>query len=241
MKDNQTVQIMSPGQVLDLSSALTQAIPSDLPEDIAQAWIGSKGELRDNVARLLKIGPQYSSLRKQWGKIYKDVFDVKLDLSPSGLLIPTKQPGFDRLIVVAPGITEQGVYNECAKLFPCWGYYSDLNKAITHSDRNAIDRPYAVWFRNRQEADEELKNKSANALAEEGIPGITLLECLLFELVFFKETGQHLDVKNITLCAGSRDSDGDVPDVNWNRVRLYISWYAPGSYDGDLRARQAVS
>lgn len=63
------------------------------------------------------------------------------------------------------------------------------------------------------------------------------------ELDYFKETGEHLDVKNITLCSGSRDSDGDVPDVDWDpddgKVRVH--WYDAGGSDGSLGAREIVS
>lgn len=92
-----------------------------------------------------------------------------------------------------------------------------------------------------READEDLKNKSANDLEKEGIPGITLRERLLYELAYFNKTGQHLDVKNVTLCAGSRDSGGRVPRVRWGSDELYVRWYAPGSRGDDLRSRRAVS
>jgi hypothetical protein len=61
-------------------------------------------------------------------------------------------------------------------------------------------------------------------------------------LKYFDETKQHLDVKNVTLCAGSRDADGGVPDVDWGGggVKLHVDWYSVGSADPSLRARAAV-
>ncbi|MDP3901613.1 MAG: hypothetical protein Q8Q37_01385, partial [bacterium] len=65
---------------------------------------------------------------------------------------------------------------------------------------------------------------------------------LLYELKYFLETnGQHLDVMNWTLCAGSRGTDGGVPRVDWDGAQLRVVWCNPESANGPLRARQAVS
>jgi len=111
---------------------------------------------------------------------------------------------------------------------------------IVISERTAKNSAYAVWFQNTVEADENLKNLSAYILKDKNIPGITLEERLLMELKYFKETGKHLDINNITLCAGSRYSDGGVPGVHWGVGGMEVSWYGAGDYGGALRAREAV-
>ncbi|MBU1159674.1 hypothetical protein KKD04_00640, partial [Patescibacteria group bacterium] len=110
-------------------------------------------------------------------------------------------------------------------------------------DRTTKDNAYAIRVRNVVEADEEFKNLSANQLKEQNIPGITLEERLIYEIKFFKETGKHLDIQNITLCAGSRYVDGDVPYVRWSPSygELRVLWYVPGPRNDYLCARQAVS
>ena len=42
---------------------------------------------------------------------------------------------------------------------------------------------------------------------------------------------------------GSRDSDGNVPNVNWNsgNRKVYVNWYGPDSSNDDLRSRSEVS
>lgn len=90
-----------------------------------------------------------------------------------------------------------------------------------------------------QEADEEQNNKSANDLKQE--EQITLRERLIFEKMWFEEKGTHLDVDNITLCAGSRYAGGDVPRVRWGGDELVVGWADPGDRDGFLRARAVVS
>lgn len=123
---------------------------------------------------------------------------------------------------------------ECKKLFPVWSYYEDA--------RLDLDFPpvkTARYFKNVKEADKELKNKSAEDLQEEGIECITLRERLIFELLYFKETGKHLDVSNVTLCAGSRYQDGHVPSVGWDSGRglLGVVAFNPQGADDRLRAR----
>ncbi len=40
---------------------------------------------------------------------------------------------------------------------------------------------------------------------------------------------------------GSRNHDGNVPNVNWNDGKLNVNWYNPDNANANLRARQAVS
>lgn len=97
-----------------------------------------------------------------------------------------------------------------------WSYYSDEDLDKQFPPPTELTTHY---FKNVQEADEEFKNLSANDLKEK-FPDkkfITLRERLLLEIEYFKQTGNNLDVDNWTLCAGSRYTDGDVPDVGWSR------------------------
>jgi len=178
-------------------------------------------------------------LISDWQTFYRDVFGLELDFS--GLRIPERQEGFDRIVVVARGMTPQKLYDKCAELFPCWKWTNgDLDKVVI-SDRAAKNGAYAVWFRDRVEADEEFKSHSADQLKQMNIPGITFEERLLFELKFFKETGNHLDISNITLCAGSRYGDGRVPCVRWGGDLLGVDWFYSDGTSDNLRSRQAVS
>jgi hypothetical protein len=174
-----------------------------------------------------------------WKDFYHDVFGLKLDFS--NISISKYQKDFDRLIIMTEGMTPQKLYDKCAELFQCRKYTNrNLDEAIT-SDRTAQNGAYTVWFRDRQEADEELKNLSANCLRERNISGITLEERLLFELKYFKETKGHLDIQNVTLCSGSRCVVGLAPLVGWGGDKLNVDWCSLDGASGNLRARQAVS
>lgn len=187
--------------------------------------------------RLAEVGRVVES----WTLFYKKHFG--LDLNMQRIRISEHQLDFDRLLVVAKGLTLNKVYEECAKQFPCWRHENDLDKAVPTNDRDPKNGSYAVWVRDRVEADEENKSLSANQLKERGTQGITLLERMIYELKYFDETGKHLDETNVTLCTGSRHSDGYVPCVDWHsgRRKVYVNWYSPDDSDGDLRSRSAVS
>lgn len=182
---------------------------------------------------------EIATLLIDWQTFYADLFGLELDIS--SLCIPERQEGFSRLLVMPQGMTASRLYEACSKLFHCWRYTENLD-AITSDRDPAKLGTYAIWIRDRVEADEELKNQSAKMLAQAGIKGMTLSERLAFELKYFKETGKHLDVKNITLCSGSRYPFGVVPCVDWHAGRggMRVSWYGHVDRDDDLRARAAV-
>ena len=177
--------------------------------------------------------------RKQWAAFYKKHFEITADFSK--VVIPKQPKGFTRLIIVAQGVTLNAAMAACKKRFPKWQHTSDLDASVTHNDRTAQGGAYAVWFRDRIEADEETANQSANNLSAAVVKTITLLERILMELEYFGRTGQHLDLANLTLCAGSRGSGGGVPYCGWFDAKFYVGWALVGSRRPSLRARVAVS
>lgn len=178
-------------------------------------------------------------LKKNWEDFYRD---IKIEADLSQVEIPEKREGFEKLIIMAKGLTPQKLFDKLKELCPAWKYTDDnLDKIIT-SDRSTKEKAYAFWVRDRVEADEEHKNKSANDIKKEKIIAETLEERLLQEIEFFKKTGGHLDVKNVTLCAGSRISDGLVPGVYFHSGsgKVSVHWYDPDDHDDNLRVREAV-
>jgi hypothetical protein len=174
----------------------------------------------------------------KWVTLYRKYFGVELD--PKTVRVPAHKEGFDRLIVVPCDLTVNKIYDACAKAFPCWRWTNDLNVAVVKNDRDLANGTYAVWVRDTVEADKETRNLSANDLAERKIAGVTLLERLLLELACFEETGNHLDLESVTLCSGSRYSDG-VPGVCWCRDKLRVYWRCADDRGADLGVRVAVS
>jgi len=242
MSKNQTVRMMTAGQMKDLASAIVQGIPSDLTFEAAQRFIEKKKSLVAEVRKIFAVSNPadgFSNLLYTWQSFYHQVFGAEVDCF--GIDIPERQDGFDRLLVIAEGMTPQRLYDKCVELFSCWKWTDDNLDEVVSSERTAKSGAYAIWVRDRVEADEELKNISADKLKERNIPGITLEERLIYELKYFKETGKHLDIDNITLCSGSRLSSGGVPLVYWFRSEMRVLWAGPDVRGGGLRARQAVS
>lgn len=237
-----TLRPATPGQLNEIYSLLSKGVPTDLSFGAATAIIGNKGAF---IQKIVALFPDTAILKdqvKQWEIFYREVFDITDDFSQ--VKLPERKEGFNRLIIVTKGLTMNRVYDACAKRFTCWRYSDDLDASVIENDRDANrNGTYAIWVRDVVEADENLKNLSSNNIKKQKIKGVTLMERMLHELKYFLETGKHLDFDNITLCTGSRYSDGGVPNVYWYRDerRLYVSWRHAGRRYDALRSRQAVS
>ena len=209
----------------------------------AQAIVQSRGNqlAKKVIAFIRRGGYEPQGLAAEWENFYQRVLGITVDLS--GAKVPTHKPtpDFSRIVMVAGGLTFNQVWEACKRHFPTWSYCGDdLDKAVPVNDRITA-KSYAIRIRDRQEADEELKKLSANLLKEKGIQGITFLERLLLELKYHDETGQHLDRENVTLCSGSRYSDGFVPSVDWFGGGLFVRWCLPADAGSCLRSRAVVS
>lgn len=174
-------------------------------------------------------------------KFYKEVYGLKRNFSK--VRIPERKEGFNRLLVMPKGLTLQQIVEVMRKSMKV-ELYIDLNKVTSN---RKTDRDYAIWLRDRQEADVELKNLSAKDLQQKGIPGITLEERLVFHQFYYWKFGLHLDVQNLTLCSGSRyvDADGGVgvPRVYWSSSygEVQVGWYYLDVRSDYLRCCEAVS
>lgn len=206
-------------------------------KEVSRALQPIISEPRKSVAPVTTLVDE-DDIRTYWEERWRDL-GVKFD--PAKVVIPAVRGDLTRVIMMPRGIMQNQLRDICKGLFPCWFESTDLDKAVSFHDRFPLARSYAVRVRDRMEADEELNNLSANQLAEAETAVETLPERLVHEVDFFKVTQGHLDVNNVTLCAGSRNSGGDVPRVDWDDDGLYVSWYGPDHAHGNLRGRAAVS
>ncbi|OGW12108.1 MAG: hypothetical protein A3G93_07180 [Nitrospinae bacterium RIFCSPLOWO2_12_FULL_45_22] len=175
----------------------------------------------------------------EWKGFYQDIFGIRADFS--NLQIPEKESGFNRLIIMAGGMTPQRLYDKCGELFPCWKFAGvTLDNLVTYSERTSKNDAYAIWVRDYVEADEEFRSLSADKIKAKNITTETLEERLLHELKYFRETGEHLDMENITICTGSRYSGGGVPAVSWVSGKLRIRTVPSALPAGVFRSRRVV-
>lgn len=234
---------ISVGQMKDLSSALVQAIPTDLSSKIAQDWIGRKGELADRIGMVLN-GCEVIPADINWPLTYEKLgMTAEYEQAASGLVLPKANSGL-WIVPMVSGVTSNRVVAGYRKLeVNVYTYRDDLDTDVTKNDRDPNkDGAYLVGFRRTLEADEENANKSANDLAQINHKGIVLCERLVLGFGYYVTTGQHLDVKSTTLCSGSRSQDGLVPCVRWlpDHRRVHVLWYCPDLTDALLRSRSVV-
>ena len=194
------------------------------------------------ASKTQSLTPWVAAALANWGDFYQKFFGIDLDVT--AIRIPEKVDGFDRLIVVAKGIRLNQVWNAHEEReIRTWKWWSgSLEKAMQESERGPVKESYAFWVRDVQEADEEMKNLSAQMIADspKKIDTETLLERLVHGLKFWDEIEKQLDVNNITLCASSRYADGAVPEVYWRDDNVLVRGYYPSYRNPYLRARQAV-
>ena len=232
---------MELNQFVELSAAVLRSLPREMDVDTAQEWIENQAALAKVLREALvpQDAASATNWHSEWTRFYSEVFGLAVDLSR--VVIPDELPGFGWVVMVADGLVLNRVWAKCKEMFPSYSYLGDdLDEAVPTNDRTA-EVAYAKRFRDRVEADEELKNLSANQLKKKRVQSITLLERLLLELWYFWKTGgKHLDVQNFTLCAGSRNSVGSVPDVDWSIDKLKVFYYNPDNHYDNLRTRAAV-
>ncbi len=208
------------------------------------AYASAVDKLADILAAVRAADiPETSPLIESWVAFYGKHFPQELAaaggieaLRAVAVPAPPALTGY-RLSVVLAGLAMNAAYTACAKRFTCWRCAGDLDRAIPTNDRMPA-ASYAVWVRDRIEADEEFANQSANDLAAKMHKGITLLERIILELAYFEEKGSHLDVSNVTLCSGSRGADGYVPFAYWRGGEFRVYWNGTSYRRPYLRSRE---
>ncbi len=182
---------------------------------------------------------EYGAILHDWSKFYKKYFGIVADFST--IRIPAKVVGFDRLIIVAEGLSINQVYETGKKNFGSWKWCSgDIESNMRVEERGSVKVSYAIWVRNGQEADEDLKNLSAE-MVDRPQDTENLLERLIHGFKFWSETKEHLDIETVTLCASSRYADGGVPGVLRSDVGgVGVDRYGRRLAISCLRARRAV-
>lgn len=167
-------------------------------------------------------------------KEFVDSFKKKIEITEPISKIVNKNDYFE--VIDTPDKKTSELLNECRKHFTVYSFYTDRQ---LDSDFPPPNKKTVRYFKANIEADEENAGKSANELKDK--PGITLRERIILELQYFLDTGNHLDIYNITLCSGSRFSVGVVPDAFWGDGKFCVRWNDPDDRDECLRSRLAVS
>lgn len=190
------------------------------------------------------FGMSIDDVLGEWREMYWKIF--KIDPCLDRIMMPEEKLGFGWAIPRVSEIPINLLWEACKERWATYSYAGDnLEEAVPTNERHYLKGPYGIWVRDRREADEELKNTSADQIAKKGFATITLDERLALGLFFASRVslGLHLDVENVTWCTGSRYSDGRVPRVSWRpgARRLCVDACRPGRSGAGLRARAVVS
>jgi hypothetical protein len=203
-----------------------------------QHWSGKKDNIRKQLRIMFKVKDLFVEEKEQWRKFYQKHFSLETNFNE--VIVPDKPTeGTWRLLIIAQGLTMNQVYDSMSKAFKCWRYNDELDAKVPKNARDT-KLSYAIWVRDGVEPDEKYLGKSTNQADPDMTIGQTLLERMIHEIVFFDETGNHLDIKGVTFCTGSRDSVGYVPCMNWYDGEVRVSWCGLGSSGSGYGLREAV-
>ena len=160
---------------------------------------------------------QASDQLELWQHVYQEICGVKPTFDD--VVIPDDPGGFGWSIITTPEVPLNQFFADFRRKAPHWSFYGDdLEAALDWSEqeRSYRDGAYGIRVRDVVEADEDLASLSANDIAKRGTKTITLDERVrLGGFYWVLSGGKHLDIENVTLCAGSRSAGGDVPRVDW--------------------------
>jgi hypothetical protein len=222
-----------------LAGFIVDFLASILNFSQVEYWLSHKTELKRKLREVFSINDEFLEIRVEWQKFYKTHFNWDVDFSQ--VIIPLRPDGKWRLLFIPKGMNLNLSFSICEKLFKSWKYTEDLNQSVTKNIRNT-DSHYAVWVRDEVETDQEFLGKSTRQADPDMKIGITLLERIIFEIKYFVETGNHLDIKGLTFCSGSRDADGGVPFAYLdNDGKFVVDWCGLDDCYSKNGIRSAVS
>ncbi|MEK7061632.1 MAG: hypothetical protein AAB957_00005 [Patescibacteria group bacterium] len=173
-----------------------------------------------------------------WRKVYKALGMITEYDSEIASLAISEQEGL-WTIPVLKGVTCNKVV---ASIKESGGSIHSNYDVVLFNDRSPNnDGSYSVCFKQNIEADEENKNLSADSLRNKEVKGITLLERLLLGFGYLLATGSNLDKEGFTRCAGSRDSNDNVPIMYCDYDNsVYVTSFCSDGGD-NMRTRSVVS
>ncbi|MDD3663136.1 MAG: hypothetical protein PHT84_04695 [Candidatus Pacebacteria bacterium] len=223
-----------------LAGFIVEFLATIFSDDQIDYHLGHKTELKKKLREVFSIADEFLSAREEWQNFYKEKFNWTVDFST--VIIPVMPTnGKWRLLFIPKGMTMNLAFKIGSGLFKSWEYTDDLDVVVTKNIRNT-ENHYAIWVRDEVEPDQEFLGKSTRQADPDMKIGITLLERIIFEIKYFTETGNHLDVKGLTFCSGSRHAYGLVPDAclsssGW----FHVIWRSIDNSDDKYGIRSAVS
>jgi hypothetical protein len=228
-----------------ITGMFIERFPMDMPLKIAKDWAGGTepGAFEAAIRKALIVPPEEQELQeklKAQEKFWRQLFPGEnFRFNPARIAIWPRKPGHDRLLVMPAGQWGNRLYDKSMRLFPCLKErINDLDGCLHLSGSPSVST--ARWFRDRREADQEYSKESVEFLDSKMRACITIPERLLYELVYFAETGEHLDQHNLTLACGSRIEQGNSAGMQWRDNCFVVRTCARNMSHSEWRARSAA-
>lgn len=244
-------------KVFDMGLVALANLPGSLSDEQAGYYLTNRGQIPDAWRRgfalpkpdapatpIVRV-PIPSGEVEWWGRYWRDNYGVTESFEKLTTPAPPEFPV--RLVVMHWRHSSR--CNRVAEVYRkrCenrwWQYANDLNVSVVSHIRGGT---YAIWVPDTRDAefgwDEESKrNLSSQNVWDKNLTPVTLPERLVDGDTYLVKRKEHLDREKVTVCAGSRDADGDVPSVDlFSDGRVDVSCWSPGNAGGKLRFRLAI-
>ena len=195
----------------------------------------------------MKAVLDYPTILAEWEKFFREIHKTKVDFAGIDIPEPEVDDNEHFWLSCIPGnFSTQRVYGGGMEQYSKEKFSDEsLDEILDLSfGRDAWNRPYIIRLQPNWEADEDLRDLSANMITERRINTATLKErCLLGDFLYWKHR-KHLDSKSWTLCSGSRYwANGRVPFVCWRSdcQEMRVEDCHPALHNDLLRPRRVIA
>ena len=188
MKKNKTAHKTraSQDEIREIRDMLFESISPYLQTKTVRVIKGNKKRFIEDIQKVISsYATSYEKEIVEWQGFYKQYFGI--DILSAFIQISPKKDGFNRLLIVAEGLTLKQVAAVVNKFVPISSY----NYENVISDSRPKES-YGRWVKNQKGGDDDLIDQSANDLRNrsiyQNVSFTTLLEEFLLMLKFFRKT-----------------------------------------------------
>lgn len=163
------------------------------------------------------------NVKRFWQRIYLEKFGLKVNFSK--LIIPKIYDPQDYFIVLMPkNLSLEKILKVMEKEFGFW-FYTDIKNLKSIFDKKDLKvrkNSLAVFKRSIHPEIELINNEELSAFQKEK-KFINIIESTLLELMFFYQSGGHLDSEKETVCFSTVDLDGYPAVTFWDKAKKEFS------------------
>lgn len=210
-----TSSAITPTRFKLMAVGLVEAIPPELPEDLARWWTGDQGGklLIPEIQKVLWNPPTIRSEAKRWSRFYKFLLhrDVVFHLPPK--YEHQAAEGWIFILDDDPEYLENKLQSCCREFFPAY----DRKQTVGTVGGNKFREGKKYLVRVEQE-----EAKTCFPLSITEGTEVTLAELLARELYFYFRGARRPKSDRVYYAPGSWFEDGKVPAIQWTEHGLEL-------------------